>query len=133
MGEISTQESILITGASSGIGRACALHFDSLGFNVFAGVIRKEDALELKKISSKNFKPIVLDVTSPSMISSGRTQVSEYLGGSGLTGLVNNAGIPLGGSVEFLSFGFSIRNRSKSNRSYCNYAGFPASNSAEKR
>ena len=103
MNEIKPLESIVITGASSGIGKACALHFDGLGFKVFAGVRREKDALELKKISSGNLKPILLDVTSPSMISSALEQVSNNLRVGGLTGLVNNAGIPLGGSVEFLS------------------------------
>lgn len=103
MSEISSFESIVITGASSGIGKACALHFDDLGFTVFAGVRREEDALALKEAASGNLKPILLDVTSPSLISSALDQVSNNLRGEGLTGLVNNAGIPLGGPLEFLS------------------------------
>jgi NAD(P)-dependent dehydrogenase (short-subunit alcohol dehydrogenase family) len=94
---------ILITGASSGIGKACALYFDQLGFTVFAGVRREEDAEALKEEASDKLSPILLDVTSTSMISSVVTQVSDHLDGDGLCGLVNNAGIPLGGPLEFLS------------------------------
>ena len=96
-------KTIVVTGASSGIGRACALHFAGLGFTVFAGVRREEDARALESVAPENLVPIHLDVTSPSMIETARVEVTEKLTGNGLTGLINNAGIALGGPLEFLS------------------------------
>jgi NAD(P)-dependent dehydrogenase (short-subunit alcohol dehydrogenase family) len=103
MSELNSDNSIVITGASSGIGKACALYLDELGYTVFAGVRREEDASALKAVASDNLKPILLDVTSQDMISSALVEVSENLEEHGLAGLVNNAGIPLGGPLEFLS------------------------------
>jgi len=100
--DMTNPQSILITGASSGIGKACALYFDRLGFTVFAGVRQEEDALSLGKLASGDLRPIQIDVTSEAQIESAFEQVSEALGRNGLTGLVNNAGIPLGGPLEFL-------------------------------
>ena len=95
--------SIVITGASSGIGKACALHFVGLGFTVFAGVRQEEDAEALKQLAPENLVPVYLDVTSSSMIESALVEVTNNLAGRGLTGVVNNAGVPLGGPLEFLS------------------------------
>jgi len=102
MTDMTNPQSILVTGASSGIGKACALHFDKLGFTVFAGVRRERDALSLSKLASGDLRPIQIDVTSEAQIKSASEQVTEVLGRNGLTGLVNNAGIPLGGPLEFL-------------------------------
>ena len=49
---------ILITGASTGIGEACALYLDKLGFNVFAGVRKESDAHSLKQKASKKLTPV---------------------------------------------------------------------------
>ena len=103
MTEISLRQSIVITGASSGIGKACALHFDRLGFTVFAGVRKGEDARALEGLASGDLRPIELDVTSETQVAAAREKVDEAVGSEGLTALVNNAGIPLGGPLEFLS------------------------------
>ena len=103
MTDMTNPRAILITGASSGIGKTCSLYFDSLGFTVFAGVRREQDAISLSKLASGDFRPIHIDVTSNAQIESAFEQVTEVLGLNGLTGLVNNAGIPLGGPLEFLS------------------------------
>jgi NAD(P)-dependent dehydrogenase (short-subunit alcohol dehydrogenase family) len=79
------------------------LHFDKLGYAVFAGVRKEEDALSLEHASTTNLRPVILDVTKPSMIASVKSEVTKELDGRGLTGLVNNAGIPLGGPLEYLS------------------------------
>lgn len=94
--------SVLITGASSGIGKACALYLADLGFTIFAGVRREEDAAALKQEVHSSLTPIFLDVTNTSMIEAARDKINGEIGNAGLVGLVNNAGIPLGGPLEFV-------------------------------
>jgi len=87
---------ILVTGASSGIGRACALRFAELGYRVLAGV-RNASAGDALKASA--IEPILLDVTQSASIQSAVAVV-----GSGpLAGLINNAGISAIGPLELLS------------------------------
>jgi NAD(P)-dependent dehydrogenase (short-subunit alcohol dehydrogenase family) len=90
---------VLITGTSTGIGRACALHLVELGFTVYAGVRTSKDAQALKEEASDLLKPIILDVSDESSISKAATQISSETDGR-LDGLINNAGIGLGGALE---------------------------------
>ena len=92
----------MITGASTGIGAACALHFDRLGWRVFAGVRRQVDAETLKTQGSPRLTPIALDVTDTVSISTAASAVAGAVGQAGLAGLVNNAGIVVPGALEFL-------------------------------
>jgi len=92
----------VITGASTGIGAACALHLDRLGWRVFAGVRRQADADTLKAQSSPRLTPISLDVTDTVSISTAASAVAGGVGQAGLAGLVNNAGIVVPGPIEFL-------------------------------
>ncbi len=94
---------VVITGASTGIGRAIALYMDRLGWRVFAGVRRRSDAVSLREEGSDRLVPVTLDVTDPASIQAAFQIVSDDVGASGLSGLVNNAGIPYGGPVEYLS------------------------------
>jgi NAD(P)-dependent dehydrogenase (short-subunit alcohol dehydrogenase family) len=96
---------ILITGASSGIGAACALHLDGLGHPVFAGVRREEDGKALRARGSKRITPLILDVTAPDQVEAAAAAVDEAVGDGGLGALVNNAGIALTGPLEFLDVG----------------------------
>ena len=93
-------KSVVITGTSTGIGRAAALLLDREGWRVFAGVRRDEDGESLQKEASERLSAIHLDVTDPLSIASSARQVSEAVGDSGLDGLVNNAGIGFGGPIE---------------------------------
>ncbi|MHB8718886.1 MAG: SDR family oxidoreductase [Candidatus Dormibacteria bacterium] len=93
---------VVVTGASTGIGRATALHLDSLGLHVFAGVRRKEHGDQLKSDSSGQLTPIKLDVTRPADVDSAALLVREYVRDSRLAGIVNNAGIAVAGPVEFV-------------------------------
>jgi NAD(P)-dependent dehydrogenase (short-subunit alcohol dehydrogenase family) len=93
---------VVVTGASTGIGRATALLLDSKGYRVFAGVRKEADARELAKDGSDRLVPITLDVTDAGQIESARQQVAESLGDQGLVGLVNNAGVGGGGPIEFM-------------------------------
>jgi len=94
--------SILITGASSGIGEACALELHRRGFRVFAGVRREVDGQRLVAQTSARLVPVILDVTdAPSVAAAART-IAEATGETGLAGLVNNAGITVAFPLEFL-------------------------------
>ncbi len=95
-------KAVVVTGASTGIGRACALHLDDLGFRVFAGVRKQTDAEILQQKASDQLTPIFIDVTKTDTIASAVQTVSAGVGETGLNGLVNNAGIATGGPLEFL-------------------------------
>lgn len=100
---VSQANSVVITGASTGIGRAIALYMDRRGWKVYAGVRRRSDAASLRAEGSDRLLPVTLDVTDRNSIQAALEVVTDGLGASGLSGLVNNAGIPYGGPVEFLS------------------------------
>ena len=93
---------VVITGASTGIGEACALHLDGLGFRVFAGIRKPADGEALKARSSDRLTPVELDVTDEQMRAAAFETVAEATGSAGLAGLVNNAGITVAGMLEFL-------------------------------
>jgi NAD(P)-dependent dehydrogenase (short-subunit alcohol dehydrogenase family) len=95
-------KSVLITGASTGIGRASALRMDAEGWRVFAGVRREEDGDGLCAASSERLTPLMLDITDAEQISRAAAKVSETVGETGLDGLVNNAGIGVFGPLETL-------------------------------
>jgi NAD(P)-dependent dehydrogenase (short-subunit alcohol dehydrogenase family) len=93
---------VVITGASSGIGEAAALHLASRGVRVFAGVRRVADGAALAARAGANLTPVTLDVTSDASIAAARDAVGAAVGASGLDGLVNNAGISVAGPLEIL-------------------------------
>jgi NAD(P)-dependent dehydrogenase (short-subunit alcohol dehydrogenase family) len=86
---------VVITGASTGIGAACAAHLSSLGFRVFAGVRKPEDA---ERARAAGQEPLTIDVTDGDSI---RAAV-EQLGDTPLAGLLNNAGVAVAGPLEFI-------------------------------
>jgi len=94
--------SILVTGASTGIGAAVVAHLDQAGHDVFAGVRSTAAADEVANRSSKRVLPVILDVTDADQVADATDVVRSKVGRYGLDGLVNNAGIALGGPVEFL-------------------------------
>lgn len=101
--EASQPNSVVITGASTGIGRACALHMDRRGWRVFAGIRKESDAASLRQEASERLAPIHLDVSDAVSIREALQSVQAVLGDGGLSGLVNNAGIPYGGPIEYIS------------------------------
>jgi NAD(P)-dependent dehydrogenase (short-subunit alcohol dehydrogenase family) len=92
----------LITGASTGIGRATALALGAIGWTVFAGVRNPEAGERLvAEAASGRLIPLILDVTDPAQIEQARERVEQD--SDRLDGLVNNAGIGIGGPLELVS------------------------------
>ena len=92
---------ILITGTSTGIGKATALHLDRLGFRVFASVRKESDADALRAEASERLTPIFLDVTDAGSILKAKQDISTSVGSAGLSGIVNNAGVAFLSPLEF--------------------------------
>ncbi len=97
-----SEKVVLITGASTGIGKACALRLDKLGFTVYAGVRTEEDADKLDEEGSDRLIPVFLDITDSDSIRTAALDLFDDLKKQGLYGLVNNAGIVVAGPLEYL-------------------------------
>lgn len=96
------RRAVLVTGASSGIGEATALHLARRGLHVFAGVRRGEDGERLRGRLARpddTLTPVRLDVTVPAEVEAAAAEIGERAGT--LAGLVNNAGLASGGPLEF--------------------------------
>ncbi len=92
-------KSIVVTGVSTGIGRATAEFFAARGFHVFGSVRKAADAAPLAQKLGQAFTPLVFDVTDESAVHAAAAQVRAQLAGSTLAGLVNNAGIAVAGPL----------------------------------
>ena len=97
---VNAARSVLITGASTGIGAACALDLDKLGFRVFAGVRKPADGESLQRQASERLTPITIDVTVSETIANAVAALEAEIAADGLFGLVNNAGILVPGPLE---------------------------------
>ena len=92
----------LVTGGSTGIGRATAERLDRAGHRVFASVRSDDHAAEIRKTGSERLQPVTLDVTDAGSIAGAAEHVAGACGESGLDGLVNNAGTAFAGPLEYL-------------------------------
>lgn len=90
--------SVLITGASTGIGRAAAEHFARKGWTVFAGVRKEADGIALTD-AEPEIRPLILDVAKPDQVHFAIDEINKVIGHTTLTGLVNNAGIAMMGPL----------------------------------
>ncbi len=95
-------KSVVVTGSSTGIGRACALMLDRNGFRVFAGVRKDADGNALRSAASPSLTPVHIDVTNAASVQAMADRVKAAVGKAGLHGLVNNAGTTLPCPVEYL-------------------------------
>jgi NAD(P)-dependent dehydrogenase (short-subunit alcohol dehydrogenase family) len=92
--------SALITGASSGIGRASALRLATAGWTVLAGVRDRDTGEALERVApGGRLQALMLDVTDPQQVAAAAAQLPQ----EGLDALVNNAGIGVGGPLEMVS------------------------------
>lgn len=101
---MSGSSAILISGASTGIGQCCSEVLAAKGYKVFAGVRRTHDGERLASLAP-GIIPVILDVTNADSVRYAFEQVADKLsraGLTGLTGLINNAGIVVGGPMEFV-------------------------------
>ncbi|HEY3031074.1 MAG TPA: SDR family oxidoreductase [Bradyrhizobium sp.] len=92
-------QSVVITGASTGIGWATAKLLLDRGFRVFGSVRKEADAARLKREFGANFTPLLFDVTDEAAVLAAARGVRAALEGETLFGLVNNAGIAVAGPV----------------------------------
>ena len=94
--------SVVVTGASTGIGQATAQVLIQAGMRVFGSVRRAEDGERLARDLGPNFAPLLFDVTDAAAIGAAARHVLDALGGETLFGLVNNAGIAVLGPLLLL-------------------------------
>jgi NAD(P)-dependent dehydrogenase (short-subunit alcohol dehydrogenase family) len=93
---------VVVTGASTGIGWACVKVLIASGFRVFGSVRRQQDAERLSTEFGANFSPLIFDVTDAAAVAAASSQVEAVLGGETLAGLVNNAGIAVPGPLLWM-------------------------------
>lgn len=93
-------KSVLVSGASKGIGLATAILLANSGYRVYAGVRTDDSKSEIEALGYDSITPVILDVTSEKTIEAARQFILDE--SDGLDGLINNAGSALLGPVEFL-------------------------------
>ncbi len=97
------KKTVVVTGASSGIGQASVSRLLQAGWQVFATVRKQQDADRLQSEHRAGLKPILMDIQSRSTITAAAEQVSSQLHGRGLDGLVNVAGIGMARPLEYVT------------------------------
>lgn len=95
-------KSVVVTGASTGIGHGCVKVLIAKGFRVFGSVRKQADADRLQAEFGPNFTPLIFDVTDQEAVKRGAATVEKALAGETLFGLVNNAGIAVAGPMLYL-------------------------------
>jgi NAD(P)-dependent dehydrogenase (short-subunit alcohol dehydrogenase family) len=95
-------KTILVTGASSGIGWATSLELVEKGWRVFAAVRKDEDAKKLRDASSNTIIPVIMDIADYESVKKVASQIEKILGSAGLDVLFNNAGISVQGPIEII-------------------------------
>lgn len=93
---------VVVTGASTGIGAACALDYARRGMRVFAGVRDPRAGEALASKGGSSLIPITLDITDELSIAQSVEVVQRVVGDAGLGGLVNNAGIAIASPLEVI-------------------------------
>lgn len=89
--------SIVVTGVSTGIGLELCRQFIEKGYHVFGSVRKQDDADRLLSEFSQGFTPLLFDVTDYEAIDEAVAVVEQAVGDEGIAGLINNAGIAIGG------------------------------------
>ncbi|MGO9423512.1 SDR family NAD(P)-dependent oxidoreductase [Roseiarcus sp.] len=97
-----SSKTVVVTGASTGIGWGCVKVLTEDGWRVFAAVRRTEDAERLTAAFGDAVRPLILDVTDSKGVAAAASEVDAALGGKTLAGLVNNAGIAVAGPLLHL-------------------------------
>src|SRR3954470_16589307 len=84
--EGSQMATVVITGASKGIGRATALYLDKKGFTVLAGVRSQADGDQLCKEASSRLQPVMVDITHADQVAQLAETIGKIVGQNGLDG-----------------------------------------------
>ena len=100
---MASRGSVVVTGASTGIGSACVKVLTAAGFHVFGSVRKQADADRLAAEFGPNFTPLFFDVTDKAAVAAAARTVEQALAGETLAGLVNNAGIAVAGPLLYLA------------------------------
>lgn len=93
---------VLVTGASGGIGRRLVERLADAGFAVYAGARSESGLKAASSISAARVVPIALDITDGESIAAAAQRLAQDLGGRGLAGLINMAGIIVEGPLELI-------------------------------
>ena len=97
------KKTVVITGASSGIGRASVPRMVQSGWQVFATVRKTRDGEQLSSDFGRYVTPIIMDITNRKTITAAVEQVTSLLQNSGLDGLVNVAGVGKVQPIEYMT------------------------------
>jgi NAD(P)-dependent dehydrogenase (short-subunit alcohol dehydrogenase family) len=92
-------QSVVVTGASTGIGWGIAKVMTAKGFRVFGSVRKQADADRVRAKLGERFSPLLFDVTDEAAVARGAAEVRAALAGGRLWGLVNKAGIAVAGPL----------------------------------
>lgn len=92
----------VVTGVSSGIGKAIAKKFLKKGLYVFGSVRNPEDTKELEKEYPKTFHKLIFDTTDYNAVDAAVEEIHKTVGNRGLSVLVNNAGIAKYGPIQYV-------------------------------
>ena len=96
-------KSIVITGTSTGIGYACSKNFIEKGYKVFGSVRNNNDADRISNELGTNFIPLIFDVTDETAVKESVKVVENHIGDQKLSGLINNAGLGVMGTIQSLT------------------------------
>ena len=96
-------KSIVITGTSTGIGYACSKLFVENGYKVFGSVRNNNDADRVSNELGTNFIPLIFDVTDETAVKESVKVVENHIGDQKLSGLINNAGLGVMGTIQSLT------------------------------
>jgi NAD(P)-dependent dehydrogenase (short-subunit alcohol dehydrogenase family) len=99
---VAATRSVVVTGASTGIGHACVKVLTQNGFHVFTAVRKQADADRLTSEFGTTVTPLLFDVTDQRAVAAAARQVELALRGNTLAGLVNNAGMAVAGPLLYL-------------------------------
>jgi NAD(P)-dependent dehydrogenase (short-subunit alcohol dehydrogenase family) len=100
---VPNRKTVVITGASSGIGRSSVSRMVQSGWRVFATVRKPQDGDQLRSDFGTNVTPAIMDVTNRASVTATAEQIAPLLQDSGLDGLVNVAGVGKMRPVEYIT------------------------------
>jgi len=99
---MANSKDVVVTGVSTGIGWGTTKVLVAKGFRVFGSVRKQADADRLLRQFGDGFVPLMMDITDADAVHQAAVKVGSMIGDRNLTGLVNNAGIVVGGPLLHL-------------------------------